>query len=480
MRTLLTLDSDKLHYIGRSLNNPHHIALTDGVTVVAGQNGAGKSTLAAVVERGWNLATNRITTPDGQRLKVKRIEFTDIHSLSGNRAEYHQQRYESSANDEVPTVGDIIGRRIESPEWRQIAETLRIDHIASKRVNFLSSGELRKLLIADAITGDAPDLLILDNPYIGLDARSRSTLDAILPQLPQRGIAVMMIICDPDDIPDYADSLITISDMTLTGRHDKDREGAEKLRHIASDLFDFAVDTSRIPTPPPTVTDGCDEIVRLTDCCVSHSGIVLLPSVSWRIMRGERWALSGPNGSGKSTLLSLIHADNPQAYSNDVRVFGRRRGTGESIWDIKRRIGYISPEMHLYFNGGNRSALEIIARGLNDTVGFFTRITPKQTEVASRWVSLLHLDDIAGRAFNTLSAGEQRMVLLARTLVKNPELLILDEPLHGLDRARKRAVRAVVNTLAMRDGTTMVYVTHRTDETPECVDHALTLAAPQR
>ncbi len=479
MDTLLTLESAKLHYIGRSIENPHQIAIRQGITVVAGQNGSGKSTLGAIIERGRNLATNRIVTPDGG-LVVKRIEFTDIHSLTGNKVEYHQQRYESMANDEIPTVGELFSDRIETPRWRELERTLRISHTIQKRINFLSSGELRKLLIAVALTDDdMPGLLILDNPYIGLDSRSRKVLDDILPELAAGGTSVMMMVCDPADVPDYADSLITMENMTLTGRYDR---GESSLRDIAARLFDFAVDTSALPRPADRVLapDAGEEIVRLESCTVRYASAVILTDVNWTIRRGERWALAGPNGSGKSTLLSLIHADNPQVYANKVSLFGRRRGTGESIWDVKRRIGYVSPEMHLYFNAGSCTALEVIARGLMDTVGFFTRLGERELTKARRWVRLLHIEDIADCRFTALSSGQQRMVLLARTLIKNPELLILDEPLHGLDSARKRAVRAIVNTLAARDGTTLIYVTHCPDEVPECVYRTLTLQSAQR
>lgn len=480
MDTLLTLESTKLHYIGRSIENPYRIAIRRGITVVAGENGSGKSTLGAIIERGRNLATNRIAAQE-DGLVVKRIEFTDIHSLTGNKVEYHQQRYESMANDEIPTVGELFSNRMDNPRWRELERMLRISHTIPKRINYLSSGELRKLLIAVALTDDdMPGLLILDNPYIGLDSRSRGVLDDILPKLAAAGTSVLMIVCDPADVPDYADSLITMENMTLTGHYYR---CGSSLRDVAMRLFDFAVDTSVIPRPSDRIAErGAvgEEVVRLEDCTVRYASIVILTNVNWTIRRGERWVLAGPNGSGKSTLLSLIHADNPQAYANKVSLFGRRRGTGESIWDVKRRIGYVSPEMHLYFNAGSSTAIEVIARGLMDTVGFFTCMGERDLSKAHRWVTLLHLEDIADRRFTSLSSGQQRMVLLARTLIKNPELLILDEPLHGLDSARKRAVRAIVNTLAVRDGTTLIYVTHCPDEVPECVTRTMTLQSAQR
>ena len=479
MNPLLTITSPELRYIGRTLKCPvTPLVIPEGVTVVAGPNGSGKSTFVSVIERGRNFATNSIKSSK-EPLKVRKIEFTDIHSLTGNHATYHQQRYESSMNDEIPRVADILGEKIESTHWKQLSRRLNIEHIAEKKVNFLSSGELRKLLVADVLLGEKPDLLILDNPYIGLDANSRGVFDHMLSILQQENVSVMLAICNPDEIPAYADSLVTVERMAVTGVFYRKDYSIASMKAIASRLFDFAVDTVRIPSSPHTESclhDNAGEVVGLRNCTVNYAGTVVLRDIDWTVNRGERWALAGPNGSGKSTLLSLVHADNPQVYSNEIYIFGRRRGSGESIWDVKRRIGYISPEMHLYFNGGSATVTEIVARGLMDTVGFFSRLSPWHIERARRWVELLHMEDIAERRFNTLSTGEQRLTLLARTFVKNPELLILDEPLHGLDFARKRAVRAIINSLTTRDNTTLIYVTHRLDELPECVTRTKTLA----
>ena len=174
-------------------------------------------------------------------------------------------------------------------------------------------------------------------------------------------------------------------------------------------------------------------------------------------------------------MLSLVYADNPQGYNNDITLFDRRRGTGETIWDIKSRIGYISPEMHLYFNSMS-DVKTMVAQGLNNTIGDFRRVTSPQLAEAMRWLQLLHIEHLAEHRFNTLSTGEQRLALLARTFIKQPELLILDEPLHGLDMLRKRSVRAIINHLVARDGLTLIYVTHYLPEVPECVTHTKTLS----
>lgn len=474
MKPLIFLNSDILQYIGVTLENPHHAIIPYGVTAIIGPNGAGKSTLTRILERGWNFTRNSISSPMGKP-DIKRIEFSDIHTLTGFKAEYYQQRYESSMNDEIPAVEDILACNISSPEWGKISGALGIGSISGKKVNFLSSGELRKVLVARMICSDMPDVLILDNPYIGLDAKSRKVFDTALKEIAGNGVSVILAISDPAEIPEYTDAVIPVTHLTVGDTVFRNENNTEQLRDAVASLFNFEIDSTAIPSAPEYYAGSGDELVSLDKCTVAYGDKIILPEISWTIRRGENWALSGPNGSGKSTLLSLIHADNPKVYSNKVTVFGRRRGTGETIWDVKKRIGYISPEMHLYFGGGSSTVRENIARGLNDTVGFYTPLKPEQLEKADRWIELLHLEDIADRRFNTLSSGEQRMTLLARTFIKNPELMILDEPMHGLDCCRKEAVKHIINSLAKRDNTTIIFVTHNPEELPECITDSLSL-----
>ena len=180
---------------------------------------------------------------------------------------------------------------------------------------------------------------------------------------------------------------------------------------------------------------------------------------------GEKWALQGRNGSGKSTLLSLICADHPAAYACDISLFGRRRGTGESIWEIKRNIGFVSPEFHRAYKE-NRPAIEIVASGLHDSVGLYKRPRPEQMDTCLFWMKVFGIDSLKDRMFLTLSSGEQRLCLLARAFVKDPSLLILDEPLHGLDTFRRNLVRQVITEFCKRSAKTLIMVTHYVEELP--------------
>ena len=217
-----------------------------------------------------------------------------------------------------------------------------------------------------------------------------------------------------------------------------------------------------------------DEVVRLNRVSIRYGDRTILQDLDWTVRRGERWALSGENGAGKSTLLSLVCADNPQSYACDIRLFGRKRGSGESIWDIKRHIGYVSPEMHRAYQK-NLPAQDIVASGLHDSIGLYRRPAPGEVETCAWWMEVFGVGGLAARSFLHLSSGEQRLCLLARAFVKDPELLILDEPLHGLDTRNRRRVRAVIEAFCHRRGKTLVLVTHYEDELPPCIDHRLHL-----
>ncbi len=472
MKPIITLHSDSLHYMDVKLSNPNHVEIPQGVTVIIGPNGSGKTTLAKVIEKGWNIRTNKISGLR-DKMSIKSIEFSDIHSLAGFSVEYYQQRFEAMMNDDVPTVASLMGKRVTGDRWKHLCTRLNLHDVENKRINYLSSGELRKLLLINLLF-ELPDLLIIDNPYIGLDSASRQLLNETVAQIASQGVSVIMLLCNPIDIPPFTDTVIPLTNFTIG--LPVYRQGAiDDMRQSMYYLFDYAVDVDNLPSSKNTGSEDFDIVFSLNNCNVKYGNRVILENVSWTVRSGECWALAGPNGSGKSTLLSLVHADNPQGYSNDIILFDRQRGTGESIWDIKRRIGYISPEMHLYFNGtGNVTS--IIAQGLNDTIGDYKVLKDAQINKAKKWMKALHIEHLAERRFNTLSAGEQRLVLLARTFIKQPRLLILDEPLHGLDSARKRSVRAIINHLVARERLTLIYVTHYLPEVPDCVTHTKTLS----
>ena len=216
------------------------------------------------------------------------------------------------------------------------------------------------------------------------------------------------------------------------------------------------------------------EVIRFNKVSIRYGARTILKDLDWTVRRGEHWSLSGQNGSGKSTLLSLVCADNPQSYACDIALFGHRRGSGESIWDIKKHIGYVSPEMHRSYKQ-NIPAIQIVASGLKDTIGLYVRPTDTEKEQCRHWLSIFGIGHLAERRFMEMSSGEQRLVLLARAFVKSPDLLILDEPLHGLDNVNRRMVKDIVDDYCKDPLRTLIYVTHYQEELPRCIDHSLFL-----
>ena len=215
-------------------------------------------------------------------------------------------------------------------------------------------------------------------------------------------------------------------------------------------------------------------MVRLRNVTIRYGERTVLDSVNWTIRGGDKWTLTGANGSGKSTLLSLICADNPQSYAQDIVLFGRQRGSGESIWDIKKHIGYVSPEMHRSYIK-NIPAIDIVASGFFDSIGLYLTPNDDQRAVCEEWLKTFEMGGLRDKSFVKLSSGEQRLLLLARAFVKDPDLLILDEPLHGLDCYNKERARAVIEAFCRRPDKTMIYVTHYERELPRCVDKKMVL-----
>ena len=216
------------------------------------------------------------------------------------------------------------------------------------------------------------------------------------------------------------------------------------------------------------------EVVKMNKVRIQYGKRIILKDLDWTVNNGERWALGGQNGAGKSTLLSLVCADNPQSYACDIALFGNPRGSGESIWDIKKHIGYVSPELHRSYQR-DLPAIRIVASGLMDSVGLYVKPKEEDMSKCRFWMKVFGLEGLEDRGFLKLSSGEQRLVLLARAFVKDPELLILDEPLHGLDNHNRRLVKDIIEAFCKRNNKTMIMVTHYKEELPACIDHSIFL-----
>ena len=451
---------------------------------VIGPNGAGKSLLIDLLQRKFALKAGEVNFASNGRVSdfVRCITFKDIYSLADCQNTYYQQRWHATENDEVPRAAELLGvANEELPNKSSFLNTnsslidlFAIRELLSKKVIYLSSGELRKFLIVRTLLKH-PRLLILDNPFIGLDAPSRDLLVEMLQRMTQvHGVQVILLLSNPQDIPAMVNRVLPVVNRTLLPAMSREAFLADNaLVHRLFPTEGLAeaqpVEVPALPVDPEKQPATHTVTLRMEKVKVRYGSRTILQDIDWEIKNGEKWALFGPNGSGKSTLLSLVYADNPQSYANTLYLFDKKRGTGESIWDIKKRIGYISPEMHLYYRQ-NVSTLKIVGSGFFDSIGLYQQCSEEQEQLALAWMRLFGIDHLRDRMFQTLSSGEQRLVLLARAFVKDPDLIILDEPLHGLDVSHKKQAAAIIERFCERPGKTLIYVTHYPHELPACVD----------
>ena len=454
---------------GRRFAHPVNWTLEENQQwAVIGPTGAGKTLLADLILANHALREGTVE----RNAPIRRITFRDIYSLADCRNAYYQQRWHATETGDIPTAGALLPRLPATDATAALPVLFGLDGLLSAPVICLSGGELRKFLIMRALYTQ-PRVLIIDTPFIGLDAAARHMLEKTLRQMIQRqNLQIILIVADPADIPDIITHVWPVKDKHCLAPQTR----AAFLQNTALLAQLFPPESHEQPVLPagnrPPATHALTLLMK--NVTIRYGQRTILDKINWEIKNGEKWALTGNNGSGKSTLLSLVYADNPQAYANTIHLFDRKRGGGESIWDIKRRIGYISPEMHLYYNA-DIPVSRISASGFFDSVGLHRPCTPAQEAAAQEWLGVFGVGHLCDRCFHSLSSGEQRLVLLARTFIKDPDLLILDEPLHGLDCRHKQRVTRIIEHFCARPGKTLIYVTHYPHELPPCIDHVFPL-----
>lgn len=465
------------------LNEPVTVKIpADGPLAIIGLNAAGKTKLVDILTGAHPLAGTEVEydfSPSESKkvsANIKQVTFRDAYGSADG--DFYQLRWNQGLLEQSATVEEILRRTApENKVPQNIIDVLGLKDLLPKQMIMLSSGELRRVQLAEVLQA-SPRLLLLDNPYIGLDVNARRQTTEFLAEVSRQGKTKLIIIVSREkDVPDFVEQVLPVVDgkvLPVTGK----KEFFDKL-HAAEENKSYKLDEKRraaiLALPDSEDAGDGKPVVDCRNINIGYGTRKILKDFSWTVRTGERWALSGENGAGKSTLLSLVCADNPQAYACDISLFGFRRGSGESIWDIKKKIGYVSPEMYRTYRR-NISVLKIITSGLSDTTGlFYNEPSEQQKTKALFWLDIFGISDLAGRNYLKLSSGEQRMVLLARAFVKDPELLVLDEPFHGLDRERRELARSVINTFCSRKGKTLIMVTHYAEEYPECVDHKLTL-----
>ncbi|MDO7887203.1 ATP-binding cassette domain-containing protein [Hymenobacter cheonanensis] len=483
---LLALDHVAVRHLNRVLFADLSLRIEPGQHwALVGPSGAGKSALLAALA-GQLLLTGGAAAYPGLSAAARQRHPADplaawrqVVSLVGARAPfrarpgggelYYQQRYEATAAEEVPTVREHLLAQPARPggawTYARVVARLRLGHLLGQPLIQLSNGETKRLRLATALLRH-PALLLLDNPLAGLDVDSRADFDALLAEIAAAGTTVVLATA-PGEIP----ALVTHVAELAAGQLVRTGPVAayRPLAPPAPPVPDAAALHALWPATPPAFTT----LAKLEDVTIRYGERVILDRLSWEIRPGERWALLGPNGAGKSTVISLLNGDNPQAYSQRITLFDRRRGTGESIWDIKRRIGYVSPELLQYFPG-QPTCLGVVVSGFADTLGA-GRPTPAQLATARAWLGVLHLADYTALPLRQVPASAQRLCLVARALVKNPPLLLLDEPGQGLDATQQPYFRAVLEAICTASPVALVYVSHYAADIPRSVTRVLRL-----
>ena len=438
--------------------------------LLTGISGSGKTSLAKIIVGMQSAAGDvKINFNPQSTLPTKALyvaSWFQFKNLEGAANFYYQQRYTSQQAKEIITVNaELVNygkeNKLEYNDVEILLNTFDFSDLKNAQLIELSSGEHKKLQLIKALWLK-PQLLIIDEPYTGLDTASRKKLNVLLNEACAEGVQLILIgngtewpICINHFAEINEEKIIEIDDLSLSLKLPK--KSLTKLPHFLN----------QSPIYKST------SIVKMINVNISYGDKQVLKNINWEIQTGDKWLLQGPNGSGKSTLLSLINADHPQSYANTLYLFGNKRGSGESIWDIKQRIGLISPEFHWYFDA-SATVWQSIASGFYDTVGLFQQLPYSKSKQVDDLVAYFGLTKVKNELLSTLPLGKQRLVLLARTIIKNPELLILDEPCQGLDTYQTQYFNQFIDELSS-NGITIIYVGHSESALPNCLEKRIVL-----
>jgi len=438
--------------------------------VLSGISGSGKTTLAKVIS-GLQKAIGEVKINfDGTSKLPAQVLLVEswyqFKNVEGVANFHYQQRYTAQQAKETLTVKAELAHfgsenNLAYADVEPIIKTLGFSDLKDAQLIELSSGEHKKLQLVKALWLK-PQLLIIDQPYVGLDAASREKLNILLDQACADGVQ-LILISNEDELPNCISHFGEIQNGKLL-----------KLASINELNTSLKFEIGQVPEflkQAPIYFS--DLIAKMVDVNISYGEKQVLKNINWEVKAGEKWLLEGPNGSGKSTLLSLINGDHPQSYANELYLFGNKRGSGESIWDIKQHIGLISPEFHWYFDASS-TVFQSIASGLYDSVGLFKTLPYSKMAQVEELIAFFGLSERKNELLNTLPLGKQRLVLLARTIIKNPELLVLDEPCQGLDQQQTAYFNQLIDQVCV-NGMTVIYVGHFESQLPNCLNKRIVL-----
>lgn len=473
------------------LNTTFNFKWTDGQTwLVLGNDDLAKKnffdTLATkkIVQSGeihYPFAKDYLdATPIGEYRRVAdRISYISFRHHFRNKSNisqfYYQQRFNSfEIEDSVKVIDYLESLTINKTGiWNvdRVTDRLQLSGLIDKPMISLSNGETRRLMFAAALLKN-PEIILIEHPFVGLDASTRVAFDALFTEIVESGIH-LIISSHHREIPSIVTDVIIFDKDAMPKQRKIDDFNINSISSQYSDKKQFTTNNIK-PLLNSKEPLRYNNIVLMNNVNVRYGSKQILENVNWDVRQGERWNLRGPNGAGKSTLLSLINGDNPQAYANDIILFDRKRGSGESIWDIKKKIGYVSPEFFQFFPT-QQTCFDIACSGFFDTLGLFRKCSARQKKTVSQWLEATGLTGEENTRFDKLSVSQQRICLITRALVKSPPLLILDEPCQGLNTEQKETIKGLVDQLCANSEITVIYVSHYPEDIPRCVNKSLSL-----
>jgi len=471
---MLKLNNIKVKF-GRKiiLDNINADFTPGGAWVVAGINGSGKSVLGKVIAELLKPEKGSLS----EKIKTAYSSFELQNNIIESERKKDASRLMHGAIDKGTSVKEWLG--LKHYEDKAFADNLlsmfSLVGVLNQGLKFLSTGELRKTILLSALL-KKPDLLIIDDPFDGLDIDSRKNLKKIINDIAINKQKIILITSRIEDIFSECTHMLLLSKgkIKFSGKLHLGINQFKEEQLIEREL-NFHSDFIIYQEKKVFETECSNEIlIEMKDVSVNYENIKVLNKINWLVKRGDKWKITGVNGSGKSTLLSLINGDNQQAYSNNISLFGIKRGSGESVWDIKKRIGYVSGSFQLNYRV-RTTVLDVLLSGLYDSVGLYSKTNAYDIEKGNNWLQFIGLSKKTTSMFRELSYGEMRMVLLARAMIKTPDLLILDEPCQGLDRYNKEKILLLCDKIGADPNSTILFVTHDQSINLSCFNNSLVL-----
>jgi len=465
--TAIINDKTRLEAVSLRIGAAEHWA-------IVGANGSGKSSLGRLLCRGLEVVSGSYVTCE----KTEFVSFERVNEI------LEAERYRDDSDfigfvDQGTKVRNFIlgpgAAAADHDKLLELAGRLTFTGILDRGLKFLSTGEMRKVVICKALMQD-PELLVLDEPFDGLDRNSCAVLENLIASCADKGIRTILLLNRFSEIVAETTHIAYIKECQIIMSGTKDELlNSEALLRFHAFHYTLSAQLPEIDSANSisSLTAGVP-LIEMNSVTVRYDEKCVLNRLDWTVKPGEHWKISGPNGAGKSTLLSLVSGDNSQAYANDISLFGIKRGSGESVWDIKKRIGLVSTSLQQDYRVGVTTRIVVIS-GFFDSIGVYNQFSKSQREIALDWLKMLHMEKHVDTPFRNLSYGEQRLVLLARAMVKQPALLILDEPCQGLDDINREMVLKLIDHLGKTGTTQILYVTHHQEDYLPCITNGLEL-----